>query len=43
MTETKLKIEGKCHLRRPARNAGPARKEFLTQRWGKVRLVSLIS
>jgi hypothetical protein len=31
MTETKLKIEGKRHSRRPARNVGPARKEFLTK------------
>jgi hypothetical protein len=30
MTETKPKIEGKHHPRRPARNAGPARKEFVT-------------
>jgi hypothetical protein len=31
MIETKPKIEGKHHSRRPARNAGPARKEFLTK------------
>ncbi len=31
MTETKPKIEGKRHSRRPARNAGPARKELLTR------------
>jgi hypothetical protein len=31
MTETKPKIEGKCHSRRPARNVGPAREEFLTK------------
>jgi hypothetical protein len=31
MTEIKPKIEGKHHSRRPARNAGPARKEFLTK------------
>jgi hypothetical protein len=31
MTETKPKIEGKCHSRWPARNAGSARKEFLTK------------
>jgi hypothetical protein len=31
MTENKPKIEGKHHSRRPARNAGPARKEFLTK------------
>jgi hypothetical protein len=31
MTETKSKIEGKHHSRRPARNAEPARKEFLTK------------
>ncbi len=31
MTETKPKIEGKHHSRRPARNVGPARKEFLTK------------
>jgi hypothetical protein len=31
MTKTKPKIEGKGHSRRPARNAGQARKEFLTK------------
>ncbi len=31
MTETKPKIEGKRHSRRLARNAEPARKEFLTK------------
>jgi hypothetical protein len=31
MTETKPKIEGKHHSRRPGRNVGPARKEFLTK------------
>jgi hypothetical protein len=31
MTVTKPKMEGKHHLRRPAKNAGPARKEFLTK------------
>jgi hypothetical protein len=30
MTENKPKIEGK-HKRRPARNVGPARKEFVTK------------
>jgi hypothetical protein len=34
MTETKPKIEGKRHSRRPARNAGPARKKFLTKLLG---------
>jgi hypothetical protein len=36
MTETKPKIEGKRHPRRPARNAGPARKEFITKVLGLV-------
>jgi hypothetical protein len=31
MTETKPKIEGKSHPTRLARNAGPARKEFVTK------------
>jgi hypothetical protein len=31
MTETKPKIERKHHSRRPARIAGPARKEFVTK------------
>jgi hypothetical protein len=31
MTETKSKIEGKRHPRKPARNVGPARKEFITK------------
>ncbi len=31
MTETNPKIEGKHHSRRPAGNAGPTRKEFLTK------------
>jgi hypothetical protein len=31
MTETKPKFEGKCHPRRPARNSGPARKDFVTK------------
>jgi hypothetical protein len=31
MTETKPKIEVKHHPRRPARNAGPARKEFVAK------------
>jgi hypothetical protein len=31
MTETKPKIEGKRHPRRPARNARPAKKEFITK------------
>jgi hypothetical protein len=31
MTQTKPKIERKCHPRRPARNAGPSRKELLTK------------
>jgi hypothetical protein len=31
MTETKPKIEGKGHSRRPARNVRPARKEFLNK------------
>jgi hypothetical protein len=31
MTETKPKIEGKHHSRRPVRNVGPARKEFLNK------------
>jgi hypothetical protein len=34
MTETKPKIEGEHHSRRLARNAGPARKEFLTKLLG---------
>ena len=31
MTETKPKIERKRHSKRPARNAGPARKQFVTK------------
>jgi hypothetical protein len=31
MTETKPKMKGKHHSRRPARNVGLARKEFLTK------------
>jgi hypothetical protein len=31
MTKSKPKIEGKHHSRRPARNVGPARKEFVTK------------
>jgi hypothetical protein len=31
MTETKPKIEWKHHSRKPARNAGLARKDFLTK------------
>jgi hypothetical protein len=31
MTKKKPKIEGKRHSRRPARNAGQVRKEFLTK------------
>jgi hypothetical protein len=34
MTETKPKIEGKHHSRKPARNLGPARKEFLAKELG---------
>jgi hypothetical protein len=37
MTETKPKIEGKHHSRRPARNTGLARKEFVTKVLGLER------